>query len=83
MEDFNIEQMIPLLRSLGLDPGQLEPEKMILLEKIGKRLAKDPKVDPETILKELGLGKREEKVKQKRNSKCACGSGKKSKKCCN
>lgn len=85
MEDFKTEQIFPLLRSMGLDPQQLGPEKMKLLEKLAKKLA-DPsnlEKDPETILKELDLGQRQEKTKQKRNAKCVCGSQKKSKKCCN
>lgn len=85
MEDFKTEQIIPLLRSMGLDPQQLGPEKMKLLEKLAKKIA-DPsnlEKDPEIILKELGLGHTQEKTKQKRNAKCICGSGKKSKKCCN
>lgn len=80
-----MENLNNILQLMGLNPDQLGPEKMKMLEIISKKLIEDPNINPETILKQLGLVQRkeQEKTKQKRNALCSCGSKKKSKKCCN
>ena len=85
MDNFDINSAIPMLKSLGISPEQLGPNKLALLQKLAESI--DPeKMDAESsdkLLKELGLSfKKKSTTKIGRNELCPCKSGKKYKKCC-
>ena len=82
MENFYFKQIIPLLSAMEINPDELSPEKIRIIETLVKKVY-DPSNNVEDILKEIRLVGRKEVGKQKRNAKCSCNSGKKSKKCCN
>lgn len=88
----DLKDVIPMLRSLGISPEQLGPEKMERIQNLAEKIG-DPSqmsvADTATIMRELGvgLGDKKKKVikdgpKAKRNDKCKCDSGKKYKHCC-
>lgn len=85
--DFDIKQILPMLHSLGINPKQLGPEKLALLQKLldPSKIGTD---ETNNLLKTLGIGRKNTQPKKhkykkiSRNEPCLCGSGSKYKKCC-
>jgi uncharacterized protein YecA (UPF0149 family) len=90
MTDFNIKEVLPILKAFGISPEQLGPEKMKHVQDFAKNIT-NPKdmteKDSNDFLRNIGVsinqGALKKKIpKIKRNVKCPCGSGKKYKVCC-
>jgi uncharacterized protein YecA (UPF0149 family) len=88
---FDLKEMLPMMRALGLSPEQLGPDKMELLQKLSKKVSDPSNMNYESagdILRSLGVGLGEPKPKKRRgikigrNELCICDSGIKFKKCC-
>jgi uncharacterized protein YecA (UPF0149 family) len=89
MSDFNINEILPMLYSMGISPDQLGPEKMKTLQQLANTISDPTKIgseDATKILRSLGVGSKQNKQSKRekcgRNEKCICGSNKKYKKCC-
>lgn len=93
MDDIALKDMIPMLRSLGISPEQLGPDKMERLKALADSVGDPSKMDEGgaiAIMRELGIGLGGEKKERPpregpkigRNDKCPCDGGKKFKHCC-
>ncbi len=93
MDNMALKDMIPMLRSLGISPEQLGPEKMETLKSLAEKVSDPTSLDEAgaiSIMRELGIGlggDRKEKPsrcrpKIGRNEPCPCDQGKKFKHCC-
>ena len=92
----DLKDMIPILRSLGISPEQLGPDKLEKLKTLADTISNPSEINEMnaiSILRELGIGLGENKKNTKevenkflhkigRNEKCLCGSLKKYKHCC-
>ena len=91
--EFDMSKIIPILQSFGISPENLGPEKMSKLQSLANNIQKPDQINidiSQQIMEIMGIslkGKsspiRRKVVKIGRNNLCFCGSGKKSKKCCN
>ena len=87
-----IKKLLPILKTLGLSPDSLGPDKLNKIAKIAKGIKKPQDISMEKsqkIMKILGISgppvvKKEPKKSSriKPNEPCPCGSTKKYKKCC-
>jgi hypothetical protein len=87
-----IAKMLPILQQFGISPENLGPERLEKLMSIASLIKNPSDITQEMsrqILDTLGvvpvapkIQKKSTAVKIGRNSPCACGSGKKYKKCC-
>lgn len=92
MDDIALKDMIPMLRSLGISPEQLGPDKMERLKALADKVGDPSSMDEGgaiAIMRELGIGLGGEKKERPprgpkigRNDKCPCDGGKKFKHCC-
>lgn len=87
-----LKDMIPILRSLGISPERLGPEKMEKLQSLAESISDPSQMNEESaiaIMRELGIGlgapketRKKPVQKMGRNEKCHCNSDKKYKNCC-
>lgn len=91
--NFDMNKVLPILKSFGINPGKLGPDKLERLQNIAGNISEPSQITPEVsrqVLDILGINMRAKEstvVKTGkrigRNDPCSCGSGMKSKKCCN
>jgi preprotein translocase subunit SecA len=89
---FDVEQIMPVLASMGMAPDQLGEDKMAKLMELAQAIQNPESMDSEaasSLFRDIGIGfkppktnRSDKKTKVCRNDPCPCGSGKKSKKCC-
>ncbi len=88
--NFDMRQIMPILRSFGVTPDKLGSDKLAKLQKIAETIHDPASITPELsneILKLIGVefGNKKQPIintRIRRNDMCNCGSGKKWKKCC-
>jgi hypothetical protein len=89
--NLDLSQMIQVLRSFGISPENLGPDRLEKLQQLSANISDPTKITPEfsrQLLDILGIstrGKqipRKETVKIGRNDLCTCNSKIKYKKCC-
>ena len=87
----DIKKMLPLLKTLGLSPDSLGPEKLKQITNLVKGIKRPQDISIEKsqkIMNILGISGPPQKKEPKKstrikpNEKCPCDSGKKYKKCC-
>lgn len=91
--DFDMNKILPILKSFGVNPGKLGPDRLERLQNIAGTISDPSQITPELsrqVLDILGINIRAKESpnvrtvkKIGRNDPCTCGSGKKYKKCCN
>lgn len=89
-DEFSMDKILPMLKTMGMSPDQLGPDKLKLIQKLAESITNPEDIGTEQaakLLRDLGVnfsGKKKPLTGSKtpRNSLCSCGSGKKYKKCC-
>lgn len=93
LSDFDMNKIIPILRSFGVSPENLGPERLEKLQRIASKISEPSQISAEVsrqVLDILGIStrgqtkpvNRPKKLKVGRNDLCSCGSKIKYKKCC-
>jgi len=88
--DFDINNVLPILRSFGVSPDNLGPDRLQRLCAITERITDPENVTPEVareVLDIFGINLHQQSAPRRnvrigRNEACPCTSGKKYKKCC-
>jgi preprotein translocase subunit SecA len=89
--EHSFKKLLPLFEQFGIDPTNLDSEKMEKLMKISENFNDPKKITPQIaneILDTIGIKRESIKrppksaIKIGRNEPCICESGKKYKKCC-